>query len=227
MEEKIYTIPVTDAFSEDGECPLCSLHNRFEEDNIGYFLGPALMQPENRIQTNDKGFCQRHFTMLLESKGNRLGLGLTIETYLETQLSRIDQLSRKPEDLVKYLKAHEHDCCMCEKLDYTMDRYVEVILQRWASDEDFRNKFNSCKGFCMHHFMMLLNGASNYLGRSVRKEFAAALINLEKKELLRTKEDIDWFTKKFDYRYKDEDWKSSKDALERSVGKITGFEKEN
>ena len=79
----------------------------------------------------------------------------------------------------------------------------------------------------MHHFMMLLNGASNYLGRSVRKEFAAALINLEKKELLRTKEDIDWFTKKFDYRYKDEDWKSSKDALERSVGKITGFEKEN
>ena len=224
MEEKIYTIPVTDVFTEDSECPLCSLHARLETEETAYFLGPALMQPENRIHTNDKGFCQRHFNMLLKSRANRLGLGLTIETYLETQLGRIEKLSKKPEDLAKYLSVHDKDCCVCEKLDYTIDRYIEVIVQRWMKDENFRKVFSNCKGFCMKHFGMLLKGASDYLSKGNAKVFTAALIELEKKELLRTKEDIDWFTKKFDYRFKDEPWKNSKDALERSVGKITGFD---
>ena len=31
MKEKIYTIPVTDAFREDCECPLCTLEKKLEE----------------------------------------------------------------------------------------------------------------------------------------------------------------------------------------------------
>ena len=131
MQETIYTIPVTDAFSTECECPLCELYKKFESDNVSYYLGPSLMQPENRIDTNDKGFCRRHFTMLLE-------------------------------------------------------------------------------------------GAQKYLGRSARKEFAQELIKLQLENMDRIEKDVNWFTKKFDYRFKDEPWKTSKDALERSIGKIVG-----
>ncbi len=222
MQETIYTIPVTDAFSTECECPLCELHKKFEADNINYYLGPSLMQPENRIDTNDKGFCKRHFTMLLDSRANRLGLGLVIDTYLQKQSARIGKMASKPEDLIKYLKDHENKCCICEKLDYTMDRYTEVILHLWQKEESFRLKFQKGLGFCTGHFTMLLEGAQKYLGRSSRKEFVQELIKLQLENMDRIEKDVNWFTKKFDYRFKDEPWKNSKDALERSIGKIVG-----
>jgi hypothetical protein len=39
----------------------------------------------------------------------------------------------------------------------------------------------------------------------------------------RIQEDVNWFTKKFDYRYNDSPWKTSKDAIVRSIQKLSGF----
>lgn len=57
MKETIYTIPVNEAFEKPCECPMCNLENRFENDRVNYYLGPSLMEPENRIETNETGFC--------------------------------------------------------------------------------------------------------------------------------------------------------------------------
>jgi len=38
MKEKIYTIPVTDAFNTDCECPMCVLEKKLEDENIEYVL---------------------------------------------------------------------------------------------------------------------------------------------------------------------------------------------
>ena len=61
MKDTIYTIPVTEAYETPCECPLCALEARFENDRVNYYLGPSLMEPENRIATNDTGFCGKHF----------------------------------------------------------------------------------------------------------------------------------------------------------------------
>ena len=37
----------------------------------------------------------------------------------------------------------------------------------------------------------------------------------------KVEEDIDWFIQKFDYRFKDEPWKNSKDALQRTILKVS------
>ena len=34
--------------------------------------------------------------------------------------------------------------------------------------------------------------------------------------------DLDWFQKKFDYQFKDADWKDSKDAVQRAMQKAAG-----
>jgi hypothetical protein len=89
MKEQIYTIPVMDAFREETECPMCILEKKLEEQYIEYFLGPSLMEPDCRIETNEKGFCRRHFELLYNEQENRLGLGLIIDTHLCEQNKKL------------------------------------------------------------------------------------------------------------------------------------------
>lgn len=42
------------------------------------------------------------------------------------------------------------------------------------------------------------------------------------KNLDRVQEDIDWLIEKYDYRNKEADWKQSKDAVQRTMEKLTG-----
>ena len=44
---------------------------KLEDENVEYILGP-LMEPEGRMQTNEEGFCQKHFEMLYNTQANRL-----------------------------------------------------------------------------------------------------------------------------------------------------------
>lgn len=120
------------------------------------------------------------------------------------------------------MDAHEKECCICEKLAYTMDRYVEVIFHLWSHEEDFRKKFSAGKGFCMPHFKLLLAGAAEHLGKGKRGDFTDGLIRMQLDNLNRIEKEVDWFTKKFDYRFKDEPWGNSKDALIRGIKKMTG-----
>lgn len=253
MKEKIYTIPVTDAFNVDCECTMCVLEKKLENEYVDYMLGPSLMEPEGRIETNEKGFCRKHFELLYNKQENRLGLGLTIDTHLVEQNKKLKELyekgreslqkdsglsfvknlttriSSKPSDsgkvmdeLISHLTALEQKCAICSKLDYTMDRYVDVILYLWFSEEDFRNLFNSRKGFCLKHLRQLLEGAKKYLSPKEAAQFVDNLMKTQLEHLGRVQEEVNWFTKKFDYRYNDAPWGNSKDAVPRSIQKIVG-----
>lgn len=101
MKEKIYTIPVTDAFKTECECPLCVLEKKLEDENIEYILGPFLMEPEGRIQTNENGFCRRHFELLYNSQANKLGLGLIVDTHMQEQNSELKNLYESKKNLLK------------------------------------------------------------------------------------------------------------------------------
>ena len=92
MKETIYTIPVNEAFETPCECPMCKLENRFENDRVNYYLGPSLMEPDNRIETNETGFCAKHFAMMYDTRANRLGLGLMIHTHMQEQNKKIEKL---------------------------------------------------------------------------------------------------------------------------------------
>lgn len=41
MKEKIYTIPVNDAFDKDCECPLCAMYQELENNAVEYTMGPS------------------------------------------------------------------------------------------------------------------------------------------------------------------------------------------
>ena len=64
--------------------------------------------------------------------------------------------------------------------------------------------------------------AEKALGKKKFPYFCDDVSKILLKETGEIREDIDWFCKKFDYRYKDESWKNSKDSIERAVGLLTG-----
>ncbi|MGN1163596.1 MAG: DUF6062 family protein, partial [Candidatus Ornithospirochaeta sp.] len=82
MKIVLETIPVWDAFRKDDECPICSLMERAEEDAVSYYLSSAIMTPEVRVETNEKGFCPHHFNSLSEG-GKPQSLALVMDTYYD------------------------------------------------------------------------------------------------------------------------------------------------
>lgn len=251
MQDTIYTIPVTEAYENSCECPLCVLESRFEQDRIRYYLGPSLMEPENRIETNDLGFCGRHFTMMYETRANRLGLGLILDTYMTEQNARIGRMtaaggsdaessgkksflsalkpqakdSAKAADaILAYWKEHEQSCCICRDQEKTMERYLEVILHLYFSQKEFRDRFDGGMGYCMRHFTQLLAYGRKHLSGQKQDTFLTNLLRQQQENLERLQGEVHWFTKKFDYRNADAPWGNSRDALPRSIRKMTGIQ---
>ena len=71
----------------------------------------------------------------------------------------------------------------------------------------------------LHIVSVLLRFHSNTnSGESTHPEVFALL----EQNLHRLEEDISWLIDKFDYRNKDADWKTSKDALQRGMQKLRG-----
>ena len=64
MKEKIYTIPLSEAYEEDSECPFCKIERRLEAEAVEYALGASMMEPDSRVESNEKGFCRRHFEQM-------------------------------------------------------------------------------------------------------------------------------------------------------------------
>ncbi len=255
MKEKIYTIPVTEAFGQDCECPLCLLHNKLEKEYTDYYLGPALMEPDSRIDTNKKGFCRRHFELLYNRQENRLGLALETHTHMREKLSQIKKISNdiintannkrnsgsifsslsgkfaskgqsasSPQArLIKLLADIEGSCTICSRLEYTMDRYLDVVMYLWSKEADFRKLFAEKKGFCLVHLKMLIEASQKYLKAAESEKFLSLLMEQQIENMERIEQELDWFTKKFDYRNNDAPWGNSKDALPRSIQKLKSY----
>ena len=92
MKEKIYTIPVHDAYFSDAACPLCELERTTEQSLLSYYLGPAMMEPGVRVSTNQKGFCRDHWRRLYQTEENRLGLGLVLHTHIDDVIKELSPI---------------------------------------------------------------------------------------------------------------------------------------
>lgn len=233
MKEQIYTIPVHDAFNEPGECPFCSMQKKLEDTTIAYVLSPAYMEEDVRGETNRLGFCEMHMSRVY-NEGNSLGVGLMLHSMLKAQHETISSLlgsasgkkklfAKKDEnvsDLTAYRMQFKRSCYVCDRIDSTFHRYTEAFFTLYKKEAGFKDKVLSGNGYCLDHFMMIYDAAANELGKADLDEFRTKLAAMEDENLKRVEDDVEWFTKKFDYRFAKEPWKNSKDALPRTIQKI-------
>ena len=249
MRYHIDTIPVWDALKLEGECLLCALQRKTELGEAERYLGASVMEPDTRVQVNDKGFCPHHHAMLFQMS-NRLGHALMLESHMIETRKRTEKVYEKLENAagilkgiglagrlsgkakgadaavresVEELRKITDSCLMCETIEANMQRYLHTFLHLYQHDSDFRSRFSAGKGLCLPHTARLLEAAQGELAPKELGELISVLTKLERENMDRMQEDISWFIKKFDYRYEKESWGNSKDAVERTVNKLRGW----
>ena len=238
MRYHLDTIPVWDALHLGGACPLCALRSRTEHTLVDRYLGASVMEPDTRIKVNDKGFCSRHQRMLYQ-KQNRLGHALMMQSHLDLVKAKITEafnkaenaggrsfFKRKAESTADGAAAFEQmdsGCILCESLDDNMRRYVYSFLHLYEHEAAFREAFQASRGLCLKDIPLVLSMAQEQMKADMYQRFVKALREKTLETLDTNKQDIDWFTLKFDYRNADKPWNNSKDALERTVNFLRGW----
>lgn len=234
MKEKLYTIPVNEAYDIDCECPLCYIRQTLEEKSIDFTMGPSYMEDDVRELTDEIGFCSHHVSKLYNNQ-NRLGLALMLKTHMDKTIKHIESLNsqktnsssifRKKKEqapLVSYINTLEDSCFICNQINNTFERYIATIFTLYKSDSNFREKFNHTKGYCTNHYALLYDKSKDNLRGQVLESFIKELNTVYLENFKRVRDDLDWFIDKFDYRFTDAPWKNSKDALIRTLIKTNG-----
>lgn len=223
MREDICSIPVSEVFEQKDGCPFCRIYRTLEDHLLEYILGPAMMEPDVRIETNRLGFCGRHADLLLKSK-NRLALALVMQSRLQTASQKL--FPKPPLGLLgpkvgraEELTAH---CFLCEKIDHSMSMLMNTFFQLWKTEREFRALTESQPIYCLPHYAMLLERGRTALDKRAYGDFAAAIGGAAGAGLAALRADIDHFCEMFDYRNAGGDWGTSRDAVERAVRFLTG-----
>ena len=230
MKEQLYTIPVNDAFDADCECPLCAMYKSLEDSAIEYTMGPSYMEDDNRAMTDEKGFCKHHIRSLYEQK-NRLGLALMLKTHSDKLIKDLKGMSnQKPASSAglfkksagqsavgSYVSKLESTCFICERIENTYQRYLDTLFHLWKKDAAFQSKVRRSKGFCVYHYGELYDTAPAQLKDKDLQDFLRAVDDAFFANMTRVNDDLEWFIQKYDYRFQNEPWKNSKDAIPRMI----------
>lgn len=225
MSEKIYTIPVNEAFDECAAdhslgCPFCRLRAKLEANEIELALGASMMEPDVRQNMNEKGFCGEHFDKLLSAK-NRLGLSLILESHMNQLREEVNDkfltnlVGKHGTTALKRLGKLNSTCYICDRVNFTFERMVSNAALLWAEDEDFRKKIPNEPYFCLPHLAMWLEAAQGEVKKNY-SDFYKSVTEPTYKYFDELRADVSWFCKKFDYRYDNEPWGNSRDSADRA-----------
>lgn len=223
MRDDICTIPISEVFEVQDGCPICRMYKTIEDHILDYTLGAAMMEPDVRIETNKKGFCTDHYMKML-GRRNRLQLALILESHIKSVAGEVfaGTLFNTDAKKAKTAKGFTDSCFMCEKIERGMKQMTETIYRTYEKESDFRNMFNSQPQFCLPHYEMLLSGADKKKMPHYNRDFCKNLTEITLNYAKELSGDVSHFCKMFDYRSNNEDWGNSKDAVERTIGYLSG-----
>ena len=218
MRSDICSIPVEEVFEPKEGCPVCRMRNMLENRMAEYITGAAMMEPEVRKVTNEKGFCLRHYKMILSRK-NRLSVALMLESHLKEMEKKI----KSP-----VAKAETSRCFVCDEVERNMTALISNTLKKYESDMEFRRLFEKQETLCLPHFYELCSAADKKMGRRFRGEFKSAAKELTLRSIESLHGDVKHFCDMFDNRNNGEnaDWGNSRDSLERAVLFLTSYDPE-
>ncbi len=225
MRQDICTIPVNEVFEVNDGCPICRMRETVEKRIVEYIMGAAMMEPDVRIETNKLGFCERHFDMMLNSRG-RLQLALILESHIDEISKNIfekklfNSVSKKGEKAKKI----SDSCFVCSKVEWGFENMIKTLFLSYESDRDFRDLFNSQSQICLVHYELLMNNAEKKNLRKYNSEFESNLTRITGEYVKSLHADLQKYCSMYDYRAKQEnqDWGTSRDAVERSVAFLNG-----
>jgi len=228
MQETICTIPINDLFAQTDGCPICRMYKMIEKQYVEYITGAAMMAPDVRVETNKKGFCHKHYEMMM-STGPKLSNALLMQTRLEYIKSNMlpDKLTSKPSKAnLENIRNAKSSCYVCDRIDFDVNHLLSTVFAQVPIDNKLKEQFLKQDYLCLNHYELVVTRAMQKGGVKSKylPEFIEAANTLCKKYIDTLYDDVTHFTTMFDYRNAGGDWKNSKDSVERSVKFITSNE---
>jgi hypothetical protein len=234
MRLELERIPVWDGVRSESECFVCDLMGEAQHDAINFYLGPSVMNPETRVRVNEHGFCTIHWQMLV-SANKPQGVSLMGDTYLSTTREKLSGVfadlskakskgtaRRAVKQLEEQLKKREKGCLVCTAMETRLKRYLYTTAYLWDQEEEFAKALRASKGFCLHHFMLLLKEGQEAVTPSRYDEFVREMTALQVENLDRIAKDLHWMTQMYKSENREKDWNGSEDAHRRGVDKMIG-----
>ena len=192
-------------------CPFCRMRNTVEAHISEYIMGAAMMEPDVRMETNRLGFCHRHYRDLL-GQGNRLSLGLMLNTYLESVHKDIFAKKGilsfvKPDKRTQKASQVSETCFVCTKVDWGMNHMVKTFFVMFrdggaapAGEPNFRTLLAQQEFICMPHYAWIREKAATSLDKATLPVFLDAIDTLVGNYAASLNADVNQFCNSFDYR---------------------------
>lgn len=170
MKEKLYTIPLMDAFKAEDECPFCFVERQLEQHAMDFVLGAgaSYMEDDVRAETDKMGFCRTHYKKMYDY-GNRLGAGLILKTHFQYKTkelheqirifapSRASVFSRFKKgntdtdapktSLGTWVKEQEDTCYICNFYKDTYARYLDTFFELLKKIRNFSRFLKPVRDF--------------------------------------------------------------------------------
>ncbi len=221
MKEDIRTIPINDIFMEKTGCPFCTMERMLEQIQVNYIVGDAMMEPNTRVQTNQKGFCHRHFSMMQQS-GKKLPNALILESHLQEIIDAVPKGKKPDKKFISRIKELTHSCFVCDRINANIDHFLQVLFTEWKKGNEFQQLYRDQKFICLEHYGRVMEKAGSSLKGSTAVDFYEVTTGLFKDYLVSLKADTTHFCSMFDYRNQgSDDWGTSLDVIDRDIEFLT------
>ena len=123
----------------------------------------------------------------------------------------------------RWIRQEENTCHICHIIKNQFQRYLATFFVLFKQgDSDFMELLHGSKGVCIHHLADVLEVAPQYLNDKQQNELRDLLFAQMETNLDRMIDQLEWFQKKYDYRYREADWNGCEDAVQRAMQKIAG-----
>lgn len=226
MKPNITTIPITEIFTETAGCPICRMRRMLEEQYVEYITGAAMMAPDVRVITNRVGFCNRHYSMMVNN-GPRLSNALLLQTHIDEVRGKV--FPKKNSDppskqMLESIRELDGTCYVCDRIDHDILHLLSTVYVQFGQDPEFRKQYRAQEWICLDHYALLMSNVNKRaMDKKALTEFYEATNALSKGYMDVLYDDVTHFTSMYDYRNQGGDYKNSKDSIERSVNFITSY----
>lgn len=229
-------IPMIEAFSIQGRCPLCRLDECDEERKIQNYLREFVMDPAYRVIVEDVGICSTHASLMLDA-GDILGAAISVRALMQgrqgepqlgaefrelggvkSQLRRIFRL-RLPEAQID--RAGEQ-CVFCRELEAEALRRACDVVDFFSVDQGFQRLFSTNEWLCLPHSRQLYQLAGKRLRDEQCQAMQSVISDAVNRNLARVRAKLDWFITKHDYRNSDCAWNGCENAPKEAARFVLG-----
>lgn len=227
MSVDITYLRIKRVIGSNEECFLCVLEDEIERKYMDTYLSELVMDASSREKIiESRGFCNHHFYKMLiaaNKPGSPDGHGIALvnESIADRLVQDLQQKNYHIDELHKLL-ATDNKCPACSHLAEFSTMYAEKIVELLSLDsEEFLKLLKASKGFCIPHFVTLLQVAKDVAPTQSQK-IIKTLMEIEEKNLRRLNSELAEYVKRQSHEFSERDRLVVADVVPRSVEKIAG-----